>query len=271
VAQSSAVDSPAVTRLWIGALAAGRVGDAGGHPLAAGVDGQCGLLPPSIRSQPRSRRAFLPCFAGVCGWVVCAKNWQLLRGFHQPAPHRRGGARADPCRASRAAGGRSCSGPGGRPFQEAAHRGRGARSGSLHTDLAERLVDQPGKEVGVFGALASGRGGLTGLVRGGPGIVGPPDMEHAAEQHERAQQELVKAQGRYHDDVPLPDGERRLLYRMDSRWNYPLPRGTQHSRMRSMARIPRTARRNSSSIRSSIVGCLLAFSAGSAIEFMSSC
>ena len=32
---------------------------------------------PCIRSQRRSRRAFPPSFAGVCGWVVCAKNWQL--------------------------------------------------------------------------------------------------------------------------------------------------------------------------------------------------
>src|SRR5207302_8875353 len=26
---------------------------------------------------PRSRRAFPPCFTVVCGWVVCAKSWQL--------------------------------------------------------------------------------------------------------------------------------------------------------------------------------------------------
>src|SRR2546421_9947732 len=33
--------------------------------------------PPFTRSQPRSRKAFPPCFVAVCGWVVCAKNWQL--------------------------------------------------------------------------------------------------------------------------------------------------------------------------------------------------
>src|SRR2546428_10055520 len=32
---------------------------------------------PFTRSQPRSRKAFPPCFVAVCGWVVCAKNWQL--------------------------------------------------------------------------------------------------------------------------------------------------------------------------------------------------
>src|SRR5262249_12456191 len=36
----------------------------------------CALYP-CIRSQPHSRKAFPPCFVGVCGWVVCAKNWQL--------------------------------------------------------------------------------------------------------------------------------------------------------------------------------------------------
>ena len=33
---------------------------------------------PSIRSQPRFRKAFPRFFTGVCGWVFCAKNWQLL-------------------------------------------------------------------------------------------------------------------------------------------------------------------------------------------------
>ena len=34
---------------------------------------------PCIRSQPRSRQAFPRFFAGVCGWVVCAKTWQLVQ------------------------------------------------------------------------------------------------------------------------------------------------------------------------------------------------
>jgi len=33
----------------------------------------------SLRSQPSSRQAFPCSFAGVYGWVVCAKNWQLVR------------------------------------------------------------------------------------------------------------------------------------------------------------------------------------------------
>jgi len=36
---------------------------------------------------------------------------------------------------------------------------------------------------------------------------------------------LVKQQVRYHDNAPFHDGERRLFYRIDSRWNYPLPGG----------------------------------------------
>ena len=33
---------------------------------------------PFTHLQIRSRRAFPPCFAGMCGWVFCAKNWQLI-------------------------------------------------------------------------------------------------------------------------------------------------------------------------------------------------
>ena len=51
-------------------------------------------------------------------------------------------------------------------------------------------------------------------------------MAHEADPHESDQQELVKHQVRYHDSVPFPDGERRLLYRIDSRWHYPSPEGT---------------------------------------------
>jgi hypothetical protein len=32
---------------------------------------------PFIPSQLRSGKAFLRSFVGVCGWVFCAKNWQL--------------------------------------------------------------------------------------------------------------------------------------------------------------------------------------------------
>src|SRR2546430_3997897 len=41
--------------------------------------------PPFTRSQPRSRKAFPPCFVAVCGWVVCAKNWQLRHKRHHLA------------------------------------------------------------------------------------------------------------------------------------------------------------------------------------------
>src|SRR5947199_10294030 len=39
--------------------------------------------PPFTRSQPRSRKAFPPCFVAVCGWVACAKNWQLEEALHR--------------------------------------------------------------------------------------------------------------------------------------------------------------------------------------------
>jgi hypothetical protein len=55
-------------------------GGAGGWSVSASV--------PFIRSPPRSRKAFPPCFTAVCGWGICAKNWQLRhrqsRGFFPP-------------------------------------------------------------------------------------------------------------------------------------------------------------------------------------------
>src|SRR2546428_12660432 len=33
---------------------------------------------PCIHSLHRSRKAFPPCFTGVSGWDICAKNWQLI-------------------------------------------------------------------------------------------------------------------------------------------------------------------------------------------------
>src|SRR5205823_3526031 len=44
---------------------------------------------PFTRSQPRSRKAFPPCFVAVCGWVVCAKNWQLQEDTYNRASLRR--------------------------------------------------------------------------------------------------------------------------------------------------------------------------------------
>ena len=41
---------------------------------------------------------------------------------------------------------------------------------------------------------------------------------------------MVKQDVRYHDGAPFLDGERRLFYWIDSRWNYPLIRGTPPAR-----------------------------------------
>ena len=64
----------------------------------------------------------------------------------------------------------------------------------------------PVKGFGFFGALASGRVRLEGRLGHGTWMVGPPDMDDEADQHESDQEELVKQQVRCHDDVPFHDG-----------------------------------------------------------------
>jgi hypothetical protein len=82
-------------------------------------------------------------------------------------------------------------------------------------------------------------------------MIKPPDMHDEANQHERDQEELVKQQMRSHDNAPFPDGERRLLYRIDSRWNYPSPGGTRpffdHMGRRRARRAAITAKSRASS------------------------
>ena len=85
---------------------------------------------------------------------------------------------------------------------------------------------EPQKGLGLFGACASGFAWLEGRPGRGSWMSRPPDMHDEAHQHECDQEELVKQQIRSHDNVPFPDGERRLLYRIDSFSNYPLATGT---------------------------------------------
>jgi hypothetical protein len=64
--------------------------------------------------------------------------------------------------------------------------------GGLFTSWAERFVDESGEGLRRFGALASELGRLERPLRGGAGIVGPPDMDDEAEQHQYDHEELVK-------------------------------------------------------------------------------
>jgi hypothetical protein len=51
-------------------------------------------------------------------------------------------------------------------------------------------------------------------------------MDDETNQHQSDHEELVKQDVRYHDDASFHDSKRRLFYRIDSRWNYPLSEGT---------------------------------------------
>jgi hypothetical protein len=99
-------------------------------------------------------------------------------------------------------------------------------SAPLRTGLAERFVEEPSEGLRLFGALTPGLVELEGPVRCGPGMVGPPDMEHEENQHESDQQELVKHQVRCHDDVLFHGGEKGQFYRIGPLLNYPLHAGT---------------------------------------------
>jgi hypothetical protein len=50
--------------------------------------------------------------------------------------------------------------------------------GPLRTGLAERFVEEPSEGLRLFGAFTLGLIGLKGPVRCGPGMVGPPEMDH---------------------------------------------------------------------------------------------
>src|SRR5438132_13297779 len=71
VAQSSARHPTAGTGLRGGAVTAGRLGGAGGDPVAAGLEGQCARVTPASARNPapgKLVRAFSP--AGAGGFVA---------------------------------------------------------------------------------------------------------------------------------------------------------------------------------------------------------
>jgi hypothetical protein len=87
-------------------------------------------------------------------------------------------------------------------------------------------VDVSREWFGLFGTLTSGLIRLERPGRGSSGRIGPPDVDQQADQHQSDQEKLVKQDVGYHDKASFPDGERRLFYRIDSHWNYPLIPGT---------------------------------------------
>src|SRR5205823_9429354 len=74
VAQSGPGYAPAVTGLWVGALVAGRVGGARGHPVAARVDGQRALLTPPSARNPASGKLFRPVSRACPGGIFALKT-----------------------------------------------------------------------------------------------------------------------------------------------------------------------------------------------------
>jgi hypothetical protein len=105
----------------------------------------------------------------------------------------------------------------------------GASVGFLLTGLAERFVEESGEGFGLCGASATRLIGLAGHLGGDAVIVGPPNMDDAADQHESDQQELVQQQVRRHDVVLIHGDERGQFYRIRPLPNYPLHEGTQPS------------------------------------------
>jgi hypothetical protein len=87
-------------------------------------------------------------------------------------------------------------------------------------------VDETREGFRLFEALASGLVRLEERLGRGTWMVRPPDMHEEANQHESDQEELVKQQGRCHDEVPFHGDERRQLYRIYPLLNYPLDAGT---------------------------------------------
>jgi|SRR5712691_7745165 hypothetical protein len=67
-----------------------------------------------------------------------------------------------------------------------------ARIGPLLTGLTQRFVNETAERLGHFGAFASEFVRLEGCLRCGVGIIGPPDMNDEADQHESDHKELVK-------------------------------------------------------------------------------
>src|SRR5438067_13692843 len=81
VAQSGARHPAAVARLRVGALAPGRVGSAGGDPVAARLDGQCALFTPSPTRNSAPGKLFRPVSRACAGGLFalktgsCPKTW----------------------------------------------------------------------------------------------------------------------------------------------------------------------------------------------------
>jgi hypothetical protein len=82
------------------------------------------------------------------------------------------------------------------------------------TDLAQRFVKISGERFGLFGAFASELVRLRRRRRGGDLIIGPTDMDDETEEHESDHENLVKQQGRRHDEVLFQGDERDSFYRI---------------------------------------------------------
>jgi hypothetical protein len=74
MAESGAVNSTALTGLRVGAVAAGRLGGAGGDPVAARLDGQRALQPPPSARNPASGELFHALSWACAGGVFALKT-----------------------------------------------------------------------------------------------------------------------------------------------------------------------------------------------------
>src|SRR5437016_1505654 len=73
VAQSSARHPTAVTGRRGGAVTAGRLGGAGGDPVAAGLEGQCALLTPASARNPAPGKLFRAFSRACAGGLFALK------------------------------------------------------------------------------------------------------------------------------------------------------------------------------------------------------
>jgi hypothetical protein len=81
VAESGAVNPTAVTGLWMSAVAAGCLGGAGGHPVAARLEGQCTLRTPSSTRNAASGKLFRAVSRACPGGIFALKtgSWPPIR------------------------------------------------------------------------------------------------------------------------------------------------------------------------------------------------
>src|SRR5206468_12245638 len=73
VVESGADHPAAVAGVWVGALAAGCVGGAGGDPVAAWLDGQRALLPPPPARTRTAGKLFRPLSRACAGGLFALK------------------------------------------------------------------------------------------------------------------------------------------------------------------------------------------------------